>query len=69
MPCGEFSDIFTLLSTIRSPITTNGSVIYRKETIMKHLSSEYHNKCIIAYQKKIEGIQQSGNCLLITKHI
>ena len=26
---------------------------------MKHLSSEYHNKCNNAYQIKIEGIQQS----------
>ena len=26
---------------------------------MKHLSSEYNKKCIIAYQKKIEGIQKS----------
>ena len=26
---------------------------------MKHLSSEYHKKCINAYQKKIEGIKQS----------
>ena len=26
---------------------------------MKNISSEYHNKCIIAYQKKIEGIKQS----------
>ena len=26
---------------------------------MKHPSSEYHNKCIIAYQKKIEEIKQS----------
>ena len=28
---------------------------------MKHLSSEYHKKCIIAYQINIEGIQQSDN--------
>ena len=28
---------------------------------MKHLSSEYHNKYNNAYQKKIEGIQQSDN--------
>ena len=27
---------------------------------MKHLISEYHNKCIIAYQKKIEGIKRSN---------
>ena len=26
---------------------------------MKHLSSEYHKKCIIAYQKEIEGVKQS----------
>ena len=26
---------------------------------MKHLSSKYHNKCIISYQKKSEGIKQS----------
>ena len=26
---------------------------------MKHLSSKYHNKCIISCQKKIEGIKQS----------
>ena len=26
---------------------------------MKHLSSEYHKKCINVYQNKIEGIQQS----------
>ena len=26
---------------------------------MKHLSSKYHNKCIISYQQKIEGIKQS----------
>ena len=26
---------------------------------MKHLSSEYHNKFIIAHLKKIEGIKQS----------
>ena len=26
---------------------------------MKHLSSEYHTKFIIAYQKNIEGIKQS----------
>ena len=57
--CGEFPDIVTLLSTIRSPIATDCGVIYRKETIMKHLSSEYHNKCIISYQKKIEGTRQS----------
>ena len=25
---------------------------------MKHISSEYHKKCIIAYQKNIEGIKQ-----------
>ena len=25
---------------------------------MKHHSSEYHKKCIIAYQKNIEGIKQ-----------
>ena len=40
-------------------ITTGCGVIYRKETFMKHLSSEYHNKIIIAYLKKIEGIKQS----------
>ena len=28
---------------------------------MKHPISEYHNKCSIAYQKKIEGIKQSVN--------
>ena len=26
-----------------------------------HLSSEYHKKCIIAYQKNSEGIKQSDN--------
>ena len=26
---------------------------------MKHLSSEYHKKCIITYQKYIEGVKQS----------
>ena len=26
---------------------------------MKHLSSKYHNKCIISYQKNIEGIKPS----------
>ena len=30
IPCGEFPDIVTLLSTIRSPITTDCGVIYRK---------------------------------------
>ena len=25
---------------------------------MKHLSYEYHKKCIIAYEKNIEGIKQ-----------
>ena len=39
--------------------TNNQPIIYRKETIMKHLSSEYHKKCNNAYQKKIEGIRQS----------
>ena len=28
---------------------------------MKHLSSEYHNKFIIAYQKNSEGVKQSDN--------
>ena len=53
MAYGEFSDI-TLLSTRRSPITTYCDIIYIyiKERIMKILSYEYHNKCIIAYQKK-----------------
>ena len=54
----------TLLSTIISPITTDCDVIYRKETITKHIISEYHNKCIIDYQKKIEGIKQSDKTLL-----
>ena len=31
---------------------------------MKYLSSEYHNKCIIAYQKKIERIKQSDKIQL-----
>ena len=26
---------------------------------MKHLRSEYHNKCIIAYQKEIDVIKKS----------
>ena len=30
---------------------------------MKHLSSEYHTKYIIAYQKNIEGIKQLDNYL------
>ena len=38
--CEEFTDIVTLLSTTRSPITTDCGVIYRKEAIMKQLSSE-----------------------------
>ena len=61
IPYGEFPDIVTLLSTIRSPITTDCGVIYKKDTIMKHLSYEYHNKFIITYQKKIEGIKQSDD--------
>ena len=48
----QFPDIVTLISTRRSPITTDCGVIYRKYTIMKYLSSEYHNKFTIAYQKK-----------------
>ena len=31
---------------------------------MKHLSSEYHKKSIIAYQKKIEGIKKSDKTQL-----
>ena len=53
------SDIVTLQNTIRSSITTYCGVIYRKDTFMKHLSSEYHNKFIIAYLQNIEGIKQS----------
>ena len=49
----------TLLSTRRSPITTYCGVIYRKDTIMKHISSAYHNKCIMYFQQNIEGIKQS----------
>ena len=59
IPCGVFLDIIILPSTRRSPITTDCGIIYRKQTIINHLSSEYHNKCIIAYQKEIEWIKQS----------
>ena len=59
IPCVEFPDIVTLLSTIRPPITTYCCVICRKETIMKHLSSEYHKQCYNAYKKKIEWIIKS----------
>ena len=31
---------------------------------MKHLSSEYHNICIISYKKMIEVITQSDKTLL-----
>ena len=31
---------------------------------MKQLSYEYHNKFIIDYQKKIEGVKQSDKALL-----
>ena len=64
IPYGEFPDIVTLLTTRRSPITTECYIIYIKETIMKYLSSEYHNKCIIAYQKNIERIKQSDKTQL-----
>ena len=37
---------------------------------MKYLSSEFRNKCIIAYQKKIERIKQSDKIQLTNcRHI
>ena len=57
--------MITLLSTRRSLITTDCDIIYIKDGIMKYLSSEYHNKYIIAHQKKIERIKQSDKIQLI----
>ena len=53
------SRYFYITNTRRTSITTYCGVIYRKENIMKHLSSEYHKQFIIAYQKNIEGIKKS----------
>ena len=52
--------IVTLLITRLLSISTYCGVTYRKETIIKHISSAYHKQFIISYQQKIEGIKQSG---------
>ena len=59
IPCGKFRDIVKLLSKIRSPKATDFGVIYRKDTIMKHLSSEYYKKIYYCLSKKIDGIKKS----------